>query len=71
MIASWGIARSLVRVQEKIAAPTMVAESEAATDTGVPGGWPKKKAITAPRAAIWASARSTKMTPRSSTWRPR
>ena len=45
-----------------MAAPKSAAPSENENEARLPGSWPKTKAITAPMAAIWASARSTKIT---------
>ena len=74
MMASCGILARLPRIIEKIAAPMKV-NSRLTQYTDGAWGSPLENgsriAIVAPSAAIWASERSTKMTPRSTTCTPR
>ena len=74
MMASCGILACFPRIIEKIAAPMKVKSRLTQYTDGACGSPPengRKIAIVAPRAAICASDRSTKMTPRSTTCTPR
>src|SRR5919198_3603633 len=74
MMASCGIRARRTRIVEKTAAPMKV-KNRLIQYTLAPCGSPPVKgsrmAMVAPSAAIWASDRSTKITPRSTTWTPR
>src|ERR1700758_4767828 len=60
-----------VRAKAKIAAPTKVNARLSQYAPRPCGSMPTRIATVAPRAAIWARARSTKITPRSTTCTPR
>jgi hypothetical protein len=74
MIASCGIRVFRIRTNEKIAAPTSVNDTLTTytkSECGSPLLPGSSSAMVAPSAAICASDRSTKMTPRSTTCTPR
>ena len=71
MTASWDTWRSRLRVRARTKAPSRVAPSPNAYDTGDSRVKSKRNAAVAPNAAIWASAMSTNTTSRASTWMPR
>src|SRR4029453_12629586 len=74
MMASCGILARFPRIIEKIAAPMNVKSRLTQYTEGACGSPPvkgSKMAIAAPSAAICASDRSTKITPRSTTCTPR
>jgi hypothetical protein len=74
MIASWGMRARWPRIVEKTAAPMNVNPRLIQYTTGACGSPPvigSRMAIAAPNAAICASDRSTKITPRSTTCTPR
>ena len=74
MMASCGMRACCPRISEKIAAPMNVKPRLTQYTDGACGSPPENGssiAIVAPSAAICASERSTKMTPRSTTCTPR
>ncbi len=71
MIASWGTGESSRRLKEKMRAPRSVKPKEKTYPIADPCSAPSMKATVAPRAAICASARSTKMTSRWMTCSPK
>ncbi len=72
MIASCGMRVFwCVFVNAKIAAPRSVKPSEKTYAPFECISKPARYPTVPPSAAIWASERSTKMTPRSTTWTPR
>jgi hypothetical protein len=66
-----GMRACRTRVSEKRVAPPTAKASAYQYAASLWMGWPARKATVTPRAATWARARSTKMTPRASTCRPR
>src|SRR6266849_2452097 len=71
MKASWGMWPLLERAKAKIPAPRKVNARLIQYEPGPCGSMPTSMAIVAPSAAICASAKSTKITPRSTTCTPR
>ena len=72
MIASWGtLCFRLARDQLKNAAPRKVTPSEIQNVMGSVKWWPSRRAMQVPNVATWASAKSTKITSRSTTCNPR
>ena len=69
--ASCGTRPRRIREAEKMAAPRTAAPRPKARLPELPGSWPKRNDTMAPKATIWARARSTKITSRRSTWIPK
>src|SRR5436309_7508605 len=74
MIASCGMRARRLRMVENTNAPRKVNARLTQYANGECGSPPvigRSSAIVAPNAAIWANDRSTKITPRSTTWTPK
>jgi hypothetical protein len=67
MIASCGTGTGRARLAANSTAPASVKASAYQYAASLWIAWPARNAIVTPSAATWASARSTKITPRAST----